>query len=346
MAEDWSLDVRKYAPDADLGVIDAIVRYCGIALQKRDSSLVSLTEKVEVDRVRENYLKKKLGLTGPDSELDAGIAAVGERMSADRTKNRVTVYYLLAEHFRKLSVFGGRDGIAAAPAAASAAAMGVAASTVASMPDRHPERPVAVPPVQPAPQAFAPRPAGGAVAAAAAPAAGRLMQWLPWLILGVAVLALLWWLFAGRQAPRPVAQTAPPAPVAAAVPAPAATVATPAVVPAAPAAAPVVAGFPARVFFATDSAVIPADGGQVIQNAAAALKADGGKIAVTAYTDRTGDLAHNQELAKNRAVAVRDALVKAGVPMANIEMRPPAMVEVGAANTKDADARRVEISRV
>ena len=84
----------------------------------------------------------------------------------------------------------------------------------------------------------------------------------------------------------------------------------------------------------------------MIEAAAASLKGDGGKASITAYTDRTGDLAHNQELAKNRAVAVRDALVTAGVPTANIEMRPPAMVEAGAANTMDADARRVEINRL
>jgi hypothetical protein len=62
MAEDWSIDVKKYVPDADDKVIAAIVRYCGIALQNRDSSLVSFTDKAETDRVRENYCKKKLCL--------------------------------------------------------------------------------------------------------------------------------------------------------------------------------------------------------------------------------------------------------------------------------------------
>ena len=28
--------------------------------------------------------------------------AIGDKMKGDRTKNRVTVYYLLAEHFGKL----------------------------------------------------------------------------------------------------------------------------------------------------------------------------------------------------------------------------------------------------
>lgn len=103
MAEDWSADVKKYVSNPDANAIASIVRYCGIALQKRDSSLVSFNDKEEVKRVRENFLKKKLGLTNPDAELDAAIKAVTEKKS-DHTKNRVTVYYLLAEHFGKLPV--------------------------------------------------------------------------------------------------------------------------------------------------------------------------------------------------------------------------------------------------
>jgi outer membrane protein OmpA-like peptidoglycan-associated protein len=120
MDEDWSIDVKKYDPGADDGVIAAIVRYCGIALRNRDSSLVSFTDPEETGRVRENYLKKKLGLTDPDSTLDAAIAKVGEIMSADTTRNRVTVYYLLAKHFGKLGLFGA-VAAAAAPVAAVAA---------------------------------------------------------------------------------------------------------------------------------------------------------------------------------------------------------------------------------
>lgn len=105
MATDWAADVKKYKPDADPKAIAGIVRYCGIALQSRDASLVSLSDKGEVARVRENFLKKKLGLKQPDAELDAAIQAVGEQMKGARNKNRVTVYYLLADRFGKLSLF-------------------------------------------------------------------------------------------------------------------------------------------------------------------------------------------------------------------------------------------------
>ncbi len=105
MATDWAADVKKYAPTADDGIIAGVVRYCGIALRNRDSSLVAFSDKIELDRVRTNFLKKKLGLVHSDAMLDAAIAAVGERMKADRTKNRVTVYYLLADNYKMLHLF-------------------------------------------------------------------------------------------------------------------------------------------------------------------------------------------------------------------------------------------------
>lgn len=105
MAEDWAADVRKYSPNADDAAIKGVVRHCGIALQNRDSSLVSFRDPSELARVRDSFMKKKLGLTDDDAALDTSLAQVGETMKADRTKNRVTVYYLLAEKHGKLDLF-------------------------------------------------------------------------------------------------------------------------------------------------------------------------------------------------------------------------------------------------
>ena len=102
---DWSTDVKTYASGADDAAISGIVKHLGIALRNRDSSLVSFSDKSELDRVRESFLKKKLGLTQTDAELDKAIKEVGEQLKGDRTKNRVTVYYLLAEKFGKLDAF-------------------------------------------------------------------------------------------------------------------------------------------------------------------------------------------------------------------------------------------------
>ena len=66
---DWASDVKKYAPNADDKVIAGIVRHCGIALQKTDSSLVSYSDQAELDRVRNGFLKKKLALTDDDGQV-------------------------------------------------------------------------------------------------------------------------------------------------------------------------------------------------------------------------------------------------------------------------------------
>jgi outer membrane protein OmpA-like peptidoglycan-associated protein len=356
MAEDWSIDVRRYVPNADLKVIDAIVRYCGISLQNHDSSLVSFSDVAEVGRVRENYLKKKLGLTGSDTDLDEAISDVGERMKADRTKNRVTVYYLLAEHFRKLSVFGGVDGggigkatlaVGALGAGAAAASVANAATdasaTVADFADR-PRR------VEDRPPPAAPVYAASSTAAASA-ASGGMGRWLPW-VLGLAALALLAWFLLGRQtatttAPVAEVKTAPPAAVAAPVEAAPTTAPSPAITSApAPAATRVaIVALPAAVHFALGSAAVGGDDGRVIDEAAAAIKQDSLKVAVTGYTDRTGNPAINAPLAKQRAEAVRDRLIAAGVSAGDIEMVEPATVENGATGVADGEARRVEISR-
>jgi K(+)-stimulated pyrophosphate-energized sodium pump len=62
---------------------------------------------------------------------------------------------------------------------------------------------------------------------------------------------------------------------------------------------------------------------------------------VTGYTDQSGDPNQNLDLAKNRAAAVRDALVQEGVPASRVVMTPPTFVTgTGSAD----DARRVEIT--
>ena len=157
MATDWAADVKKYVAKADDAAIAGIVRYCGIALRNRDSALVSFSDKAETDRVRTNFLKKKLALTQADSVLDAAIAKVGEQMKADRTKNRVTVYYLLASEFKQLGLF-----VKAAPAAKPAPAS--KAPTKAAAPKAE-TKPVAAKPAAKTKPAV--KPAAKAVGAAA-----------------------------------------------------------------------------------------------------------------------------------------------------------------------------------
>ncbi len=102
---DYVQDIQKYSDNVNEDVVNKIVKHLGIALRSRDASLVSCTDRTELDRVRESFLKKKLELTNSDADLDRAIGEVCERMKDTKNKSRVTFYYLLAEKFDKFSLF-------------------------------------------------------------------------------------------------------------------------------------------------------------------------------------------------------------------------------------------------
>jgi hypothetical protein len=68
---------QKIRAKADDTAIKGIVEHCGIALQSRDASFVACQDKSERDRVRDSFLKKKLGLTAPDGVLRPGFETPG-----------------------------------------------------------------------------------------------------------------------------------------------------------------------------------------------------------------------------------------------------------------------------
>ncbi len=69
--------------------------------------------------------------------------------------------------------------------------------------------------------------------------------------------------------------------------------------------------------------------------------AQGKTAIVSGYHDATGSAEINAELSKQRAMAVRDALVALGVNEASIELKKPEQIELAAGS--DAEARRVEV---
>ncbi len=99
-AADYIEDVRRYDAGASEDVVGKIVRHLGIALQSKDSSLVSASDASELNRVKAKWGEGKLGL----DEATSGsiVDAVAKEMGGDRQKQRVTFYYLVAKHAGKL----------------------------------------------------------------------------------------------------------------------------------------------------------------------------------------------------------------------------------------------------
>ncbi|MFO1316738.1 MAG: efflux RND transporter periplasmic adaptor subunit [Burkholderiales bacterium] len=93
--------------------------------------------------------------------------------------------------------------------------------------------------------------------------------------------------------------------------------------------------------FPRGQATLDTDAQRALRIAAAAYVGIGTQIAVTGYADRTGNAAANADLAKRRAQAVRDELVKLGVDGRRIVLLPPASVT---GSGSDDEARRVDVA--
>ena len=95
-----------------------------------------------------------------------------------------------------------------------------------------------------------------------------------------------------------------------------------------------------KFYFASGSADLApgaADAlGDVVKGVAA-----GQTAVISGYHDTTGDPAQNEELAKQRALAVRDALKALGIGDDKLDLKKP---EVTTATGSNAEARRVEVS--
>ena len=101
----------------------------------------------------------------------------------------------------------------------------------------------------------------------------------------------------------------------------------------------VVEGGVVKFYFASARAELAAGAaealGEVVKGVAA-----GKKAVVSGFHDTTGDPARNEELAKQRALAVRDALGALGIGADKVELKKP---EVTTASGSNAEARRVEV---
>lgn len=152
------------------------------------------------------------------------------------------------------------------------------------------------------------------------------------------VLASLTWYF-GVPQPTPEVQPGPPAYQ------PSAQSGPPAVSPAPPPAPPAPMSY--VVFFNLNSAALTPQGHDVVAAAASAFQQNAKtQIKLTGYTDTSGAAHYNLALSKARADAVRNALVKLGVPEADIGVtwQGEANPRVPTANgVREPQNRRVEI---
>jgi len=102
---DYKGMLDKIGVKYDEALLTKVAKGLGPSIYNRDSSTVASSDKSEMDRVKTNFLIKKLGEKDGD-HLDAAIADVIKQIgSSTKNKYRAVVYYLLAKKLGKESVY-------------------------------------------------------------------------------------------------------------------------------------------------------------------------------------------------------------------------------------------------
>ena len=95
-----------------------------------------------------------------------------------------------------------------------------------------------------------------------------------------------------------------------------------------------------KFYFPTGSAALANGAAEALGDVVKGVAA-GRKAVISGFTDVTGDPAKNEELAKQRAFAVRDALAALGIGEDKVDLRKPEAITATGSN---AEARRVEVT--
>lgn len=105
--------IAKYADDLknkckmtpDMALLTKVTIGCGPSIYDNDAQTVAASDKEELERIKANFLIKKLGLTDGPSLMEGINAAVDTYGKSERNKFRAVFYYLLVKHFGKEKVY-------------------------------------------------------------------------------------------------------------------------------------------------------------------------------------------------------------------------------------------------
>ncbi|HLT88414.1 MAG TPA: DUF2853 family protein [Sphingobacterium sp.] len=96
---------KKLNLSLDEKLIAAVAKGLGPSIYNADAETIAASDNAELDRVKNNFLIKKLGLAD-GSALDTALEEVIEQVGkSNRNKYRVIIYALLVKKFKKESIY-------------------------------------------------------------------------------------------------------------------------------------------------------------------------------------------------------------------------------------------------
>lgn len=105
--------IAKYAEDLktkckvtpDMALLTKVTIGCGPSIYDNDAQTVAASDKEELERIKTNFLIKKLGLADGPSLMQGIDAAIETYGKSERNKFRAVFYYLLVKHFGKEAAY-------------------------------------------------------------------------------------------------------------------------------------------------------------------------------------------------------------------------------------------------
>ncbi len=105
--------IAKYAEDLktkckvtpDMALLTKVTVGCGPSIYDNDASTVAASDTDELERIKSNFLIRKLGLKDGPALMDGIHAAVDTYGKSERNKLRAVFYYLLVKHFGRESAY-------------------------------------------------------------------------------------------------------------------------------------------------------------------------------------------------------------------------------------------------
>lgn len=99
-AQDMVIEAKKVDKSISEDLVIAACKYLGPSLFRKDAALVAYSSKKELETIRENFVKKKLGVKDSDADIDAVIKKIGVAYGmSNRAKKRAVIYACLMKNY-------------------------------------------------------------------------------------------------------------------------------------------------------------------------------------------------------------------------------------------------------
>jgi len=106
LIEKYAADIKaKFGETPDMDLLTKVTVGLGPAIYNLDASKVSGSDDKELETVKKNFLMKKLGMADSPKLMEAINSVIDKYGRSDKNKHRAVIYYQLAKHFGKESIY-------------------------------------------------------------------------------------------------------------------------------------------------------------------------------------------------------------------------------------------------